>query len=121
MPAADIAVGKRNSSLPETSARCSTKGDHYRSADRLMQRGDLSCRKSRSIQAWWRGRRRWRRSSPVDVCEVDLASLRLGDPAAGNDRADEGTRDRRGKNPRVVTVIGPCGDRLAGHPTLRLV
>jgi len=118
----EITVGKReNSSLPQTSVYRSTKGDHYRSADRLMHKGDQSCRNSRSIQALRRGRRRWRRSSSVDVIEVDLASLGLGDPAASNYRADEGARDRRGQNPRVVTVLESWSGDVAGHRPLRLI
>jgi len=54
------------------------------------------------------------RVSAVDVVEIDLLGLSLGNPAALRRDAHEGTRYRRGENPLAVMVL-ESGAAVAGH------
>src|SRR5882672_11796190 len=108
---------KRKSSLPETTVCRSTKGDQYRiSGPSYVLAGTAILKKINSRHhATLRPPRviRWRRS--VDVIEIDLAGLSLGDTAASHDGPHEGKHHRRGKDPLALSPSLGAG---AGHFSL---
>src|SRR5882724_1346176 len=115
---ADVAAGKlEKCSLPETTVCRSTKGDQYRisgpsyvlAGTAILKRNHFTSSRDLSAPAVVR------RLRSVDVIEIDLAGLSLGDPAALGDDAHARKRHRRGEN---LLVGIPSLDVGAGHLSL---
>ena len=106
------------SSLPETTVCRSTKGDQYRisgpsyvlAGTAILKRNHFTSSRDLSAPAVIRGLR------SVDVIEIDLAGLSLGDATALDDDAHERKRHRRGENPLVA--VFESGGAVAGHLSL---
>ena len=92
-----------NLRCPETTVCRSTKGDQYRisgpsyvlAGTAILKRNHFTSSRDLSAPAFVR------RLRSVDVIEIDLAGLSLGDPAALGDDAHERKRHRRGEDPLV--------------------
>jgi hypothetical protein len=100
---ADVTAGNRKFSLPETTVCRSTKGDQYRisgpsyvlAGTAILKRNQFTSSRDLAMPAVIR------RLRSVDVIEIDLAGLSLGDATALRDDAHEGKRHWRGENPLV--------------------